>query len=47
MQMVVGVRKHVTRRYGYLVYYTIDDAAGEVQVLAIQHPARERSFQDR
>jgi toxin ParE1/3/4 len=46
MQTVAGVRKVVTRRYPYLVYYTIDGEAAEVVVLAIQHPARERSFGD-
>jgi toxin ParE1/3/4 len=45
-QTVEGVRKIVTRRYRYLVYYTVDAAAGEVIVLSIQHPARQREFQD-
>ncbi len=38
-----GVRKLVTRRYPYLVYYTCDLAADEIIVIAIQHPARERA----
>jgi plasmid stabilization system protein ParE len=45
-QQVEGVRKMVTRRYPYLVYYTIDDAADEVIIVAIQHPAQEREHSD-
>jgi addiction module RelE/StbE family toxin len=45
-QQVEGVRKLVTRRYPYLVYYTVDDEAGEIIVLAIQHPARKREHSD-
>jgi plasmid stabilization system protein ParE len=45
-QTVEGVRKLVTRRYPYLVYYTVDEAAGEVVILTIQHPAREREHSD-
>jgi plasmid stabilization system protein ParE len=37
-----GVRRLVTRRYPYLVYYEIDDGTDEVAILAIRHPARER-----
>jgi hypothetical protein len=45
-QQVEGVRKLVTQRYAYLVYYTVDDEAEEIIVLAIQHPAREREHSD-
>jgi addiction module RelE/StbE family toxin len=45
-QTVAGVRKLVTRRYLYLVYYTVDDVAAEVAVITIQHPAREREHSD-
>jgi plasmid stabilization system protein ParE len=45
-QTVEGVRKLVTRRYPYLVYYTVDEEAGEVVILTIQHPAREREHSD-
>jgi len=40
------VRKLVTRRYPYLVYYRLDEAAEEIIILAIQHPAREREHED-
>ncbi|RAI38065.1 type II toxin-antitoxin system RelE/ParE family toxin [Rhodoplanes roseus] len=45
-QTVEGVRKIVTRRYPYLVYYTVDEAAGETVILGIKHPARRREHQD-
>ncbi len=45
-QDTAGIRKLVTRKYGYLVYYAVDENAGEIAVLAIQRPARERPFTD-
>jgi toxin ParE1/3/4 len=45
-QAAESVRKLVTRRYPYLVYYTTDDAAEEIIILAIQHPARDREHSD-
>ena len=45
-QKVEGVRKLVMRRYPYLVYYTADDEAEEIIILAIQYPAREREHSD-
>ena len=45
-QNVEGVRKLVTPRYRYLVYYMVDEATDEVVVLTIQHPARNREYQD-
>jgi toxin ParE1/3/4 len=45
-QTVEGVRKLVTRKYPYLVYYTLDLAAEETIILTIQHPAREREYED-
>ena len=45
-QAIEGVRKLVTRRYLYLVYYTVDVAREEVVILTIQHPAREREYED-
>lgn len=45
-QTIAGVRKLVTRRYPYLVYYTVDEVAAEVIVITIQHPAREREHSD-
>ena len=37
-QNVEGVRKLVTPKYRYLVYYMIDDGAEEIVILTIQHP---------
>ena len=45
-QKVEGVRKLVTRRYPYLVYYTADASAEEIIIITIQHPAREREHSD-
>ncbi|HTO66561.1 MAG TPA: type II toxin-antitoxin system RelE/ParE family toxin [Bradyrhizobium sp.] len=45
-QAVEGVRKLITRQYQYLVYYTVDEPNAEIVVLSIQHPAREREYQD-
>jgi toxin ParE1/3/4 len=41
-----GVRKVVTRRYPYLVYYRVDEVAGEIVVVAIRHSARAREHAD-
>jgi toxin ParE1/3/4 len=46
LQKVGQVRKLVTRRYAYLVYYMVDEAAEEIVVLNVKHPARERDFED-
>ena len=45
-QTVEGVRKLVTRKYPYLVYYTVDEAAEEIVILTIQHSARAREHED-
>jgi toxin ParE1/3/4 len=45
-QKVSGVRKILTRRYRYFVYYSVDDSAEEIVILTIQHPARRRQHSD-
>jgi toxin ParE1/3/4 len=45
-QSTPGVRKLVTRRYSYLVYYKVDLDAREVVVLSIRHPARKRKYKN-
>jgi plasmid stabilization system protein ParE len=45
-QTVAGVRKLVTRRYPYLVFYTVDKTSEEIIILTIQHPARARNHED-
>jgi toxin ParE1/3/4 len=45
-QTVEGVRKLVTRKYPYFVYYTIDGTAEEIVIITIQHPARERKYEN-
>jgi toxin ParE1/3/4 len=39
-QTVPGVRKLITPRYRYLVYYTIDDATSEIIILSVRHPSQ-------
>jgi toxin ParE1/3/4 len=45
-QKVEGVRKFVTRKYAYLVYYTVDEEAEEIVILNVKHPARRREHDD-
>jgi toxin ParE1/3/4 len=45
-QNAEGVRKFVTRKYAYLVYYTVDEAAEEIVILNVKHPARRREHED-
>jgi plasmid stabilization system protein ParE len=46
LQNVEGVRKLVTPRYRYLIYYMIDEGAEEIVILTLQHPARSREYRD-
>ena len=45
-QQTPGVRKFITRKYAYLVYYTVDDGAEEITVLNVKHPAQKREHED-
>lgn len=45
-QKVEGVRKFITRKYAYLVYYTVDEAAEEVVILSVKHSAQRREHED-
>ena len=45
-QTTEGVRKVITRKYPYLIYYTVDEAADEIIILNVKHPARERDDSD-
>jgi addiction module RelE/StbE family toxin len=45
-QTLADVRRLVTRRFPYLVYYRVDAAAGEVVVLSIRHAAQKRDYED-
>lgn len=44
-QSTENVRKLVTPRFGYVVYYMADEAMDEVIVLTIQHPSRSTPFE--
>ena len=45
-QNVECVRKLVTLKYRYLVYYMIDEEAEEIVILTVQHSARSREYRD-
>jgi hypothetical protein len=40
------VRKFVTPKYAYLVYYTVDETVDEIVILNVKHPARRREHGD-
>lgn len=41
-----GVRKLVTLRYAYLIYYVVEETADEIVVVDLKHHARGRGFED-
>jgi toxin ParE1/3/4 len=45
-QRAEGVRKIVTRKYAYVIYYAVDGAAEEIVVLNVKHPARKQDYAD-
>jgi plasmid stabilization system protein ParE len=45
-QNVENVRRFVTRKYSYIIYYTVDEAADELAILSIRHSARRREYDD-
>jgi toxin ParE1/3/4 len=45
-QKAEGVRKLVTSKYRYLVYYTVNEATEEIIILNVKHPARRRDYED-
>ena len=45
-QTAAGVRRIVTQKYSYLVYYTVDDDADEIVILNVKHPASRREYFD-
>ena len=46
LQTADGVRKIVTRKYNYRIYYTIDEAADELIIANILHRARSTGYSD-
>jgi len=46
LQKTERVRKFVTPRYAYLIYYVVDEMTDEIVILAVKHPARERDHED-
>ena len=45
-QNIPGVRRIVTKKYSYLIYYAVDEAAQEIIVLNVKHPSRDREYSD-
>jgi addiction module RelE/StbE family toxin len=45
-QKTQGVRKLVTLRYPYLVYYTFDEAEEVITIISVKHSAQRREHQD-
>jgi plasmid stabilization system protein ParE len=45
-QTVKGVRKLVVPSYPYLIYYLVDTDREEVVVVAVQHAAQEREYEE-
>ncbi|MDQ0468171.1 type II toxin-antitoxin system RelE/ParE family toxin [Labrys wisconsinensis] len=45
-QNAEDVRKVVTRRYRYLIYYMHDEPGEEIIILNIKHPAEDREHED-
>ena len=45
-QSVPTVRKAVTKRYGYLIYYAVNETDQAIDILTVQHRARGRPFSD-
>ncbi|MBV9634440.1 MAG: type II toxin-antitoxin system RelE/ParE family toxin [Methylobacteriaceae bacterium] len=45
-QATESIRKIVTLRYPHLVYYIVDEAAGEIVILNVKHSAQKRHHDD-
>ena len=45
-QTTPTVYKLLTRRYGYLIYYTVDGDADAIYIITIRHPSQQREFED-
>ena len=45
-QTTPSVYKMVTRRYSYLIYYTVDAEADALYIITIRHPSQQREFED-
>jgi plasmid stabilization system protein ParE len=45
-QTTPGVRKWLTRKYAYLVYYSVDEEAQEIVILNVKHSGQRREHSD-
>jgi addiction module RelE/StbE family toxin len=46
MQSTEGVRKLVTAKFYYLIYYQVDRTSDEIVILSVKHPAQAREYED-
>jgi plasmid stabilization system protein ParE len=46
LQHVAGVRRLVTKKFSYLIYYAVDEAAEEIVILNVKHASQEREYSD-
>jgi toxin ParE1/3/4 len=46
LQDVEGIRKLVTRKYAYRIYYQVDVSADEVVIITVRHSSRSSEFED-
>jgi plasmid stabilization system protein ParE len=46
LQKAHGIRKFLTRKYVYIVYYAVDESAQEIVILNVKHPARRPEHED-
>ncbi len=45
-QTTEQVRKFVTRKYAYLIYYTLSDRSEEIIILSVRHHAQRREHRE-
>jgi len=45
-QKLRGVRKVLTPRYSYLIYYRFDDLSGTITILSVKHHAQMREHEE-
>jgi plasmid stabilization system protein ParE len=46
LQSTEGVRKLVTVKCSYLIYYRVDRPNDEIVILSVKHPAQARDYED-
>ncbi|NDE91195.1 MAG: type II toxin-antitoxin system RelE/ParE family toxin [Alphaproteobacteria bacterium] len=44
-EQISGVRRLITYKYRYLIYYRVDSEAKHIEIITIQHSSRDREFE--